>query len=108
MPVVNWRFILIFSMRSAIFSSTIDVRNGYGNITYELCSALKARGVDITLFLPKSEREYVDKSSISFPIEYQLPPYIFRIRPHNFWPYLYGGAMMLLRNAYAAIWLSSN
>lgn len=75
-------------MRVAIFSSTIDVRNGYGNITFEYCSALCKNGIDFVLFLPKSEKKHIDTLSLSFDVSCTLPEYIFRIRPYSFFSYL--------------------
>lgn len=75
-------------MRIALFSSTLDVKNGYGNFTYEFCSELAQRKeIDFTLFLPVSERKH-SLPSYTFRVEYVLPDYIFRIKPYNFLPYL--------------------
>lgn len=73
-------------MRVALISSTADRLNGYGNITQELMISLSAQGIDCTLFLPKNEQG----KHLDFPgkISYVLPPYIFRVRPYNFWGYL--------------------
>lgn len=76
-------------MRVAIFSSTIDVTNGYGNITYEYCRALQAKGIEFTLFLPKGERAAGDQLGLKFTIAYILPSYIFRVKLWNVWGYLF-------------------
>lgn len=78
-------------MRIALFSSTIDICNGYGNITYEYCMNLYKKGIDFVLFLPASEKKIVKKLNLinlPFKIEYSLPKYIFRVKLHNFLPYL--------------------
>lgn len=64
-------------MKIAIFSSTMDRTNGYGNITYELCEALSKKDVDFVLFLPKDHERGGD---FSFEIRYELPPYVYRIK----------------------------
>lgn len=66
-------------MRIALFSSTADPRDGYGNITVELSKELVSQSIDVTLFLPKSQREHAAK--LDFPVTTQcvLPEYIFRI-----------------------------
>lgn len=66
-------------MRVAIFSPTIDPRDGYGNITKELCMHMHADGVDFELFLPVNKKETTDESGFPFKIRFCLPPYIFRI-----------------------------
>ena len=66
-------------MKIAIFSSTIDVRNGYGNITYEYCLNLYKKGIDFVLFLPVSEKEIIAKLNIinlPFEIKYSLPNFV--------------------------------
>lgn len=63
-------------MKIAIFSETIDVTNGHGNITYELCLALHKKGIDFTLFLPDDEP--LDRA-YPFAVERKLPKYIFRV-----------------------------
>lgn len=77
-------------MRVALFSSTIDVVNGYGNITYEYCRELQAAGIDFTLFLPDTAAERGTASSLRLPFEVRhvLPPYIFRIFQKGFPGYL--------------------
>jgi len=66
-------------MRAALFSSTIDIRNGYGNITYELAKHLHTKGIEITLCLPEGEKKHAQSTSVPFDIRYTLPPYIFRL-----------------------------
>lgn len=66
-------------MRLAIFSSTINAKDGYGNITYELCMHHAANGLDITLFLPQSEQGLVEELALPFPVKCILPEYIFRL-----------------------------
>jgi len=65
-------------MHLALFSSTVDVRNGYGNITYELATHLHAKGVELTLFLPESEGNIARSLGFQFDTRCVLPPYIFR------------------------------
>lgn len=69
------------AMRIALFSSTIDVHNGYGNITYEYCRQLQAAGIDFTLFLPDTpaERSIIETMRPSFDVRFALPPYVFRM-----------------------------
>jgi phosphatidylinositol alpha-1,6-mannosyltransferase len=74
-------------MRVAIFSETIDITNGHGNITYELCRALHAKGVDFTLFLPEEEPAF---GAYPFPVRRELPPYLFRVYTPKVLPHLFG------------------
>lgn len=67
-------------MRIALFSSTADAKNGYGNITVEYCKELMKAGVDFTLFLPQSEKEFHEKYNPNVPTEFNLPPYIFEMK----------------------------
>ncbi|MFA7682066.1 MAG: glycosyltransferase family 4 protein [Candidatus Peribacteraceae bacterium] len=66
-------------MRIALFSPTIDARDGYGNITYELSMHHAAQGLDVTLFLPRSQQSVVDRLQLPFPVRCILPEYIFRL-----------------------------
>ncbi|MDD5751853.1 MAG: glycosyltransferase, partial [Candidatus Peribacteraceae bacterium] len=66
-------------MRLALFSSTVDARDGYGNITFELTQHLARVGMDITLFLPASQQPVVDRLQLPFPVRCALPEYIYRI-----------------------------
>jgi glycosyltransferase involved in cell wall biosynthesis len=66
-------------MAIAVFSSTIDPRDGYGNITKEYCTALHEQGQSFTLFLPRSQEHIVRGNSFPFAIRCVLPEYIFRI-----------------------------
>lgn len=66
-------------MRIAIFSVRIDPRDGYGNITVELCRALHALGQEFTLFVPKTEQKYVEAIQLPFPVQCVLPPPYFRV-----------------------------
>jgi glycosyltransferase involved in cell wall biosynthesis len=78
-------------MKVLISSSTLDVKNGYGNITYEYVSALKKAGHDITLLLPASDAFYqYDIPGVA--IERILPKYIFNYKSrasikHLLWKY---------------------
>ncbi|MFC1731690.1 glycosyltransferase family 4 protein [candidate division KSB1 bacterium] len=74
-------------MKIAVFSSTINVRNGYGNITYEYCSELVNQGFEVTLFLPSSEKKY--SKNFKFSVEYLLPPYIFRFFTPKVFSYIF-------------------
>lgn len=67
-------------MRIALFSSTADVTNGYGNITAEYCRAMTAAGADYTLFLPKAEKAFHVKYIPEVPVRFDLPPYIFEMK----------------------------
>lgn len=67
-------------MRIALFSSTADAKNGYGNITVELCRALKALGTEFTLFLPEAEKKFALQYIPEIPTEFSLPPYIFELK----------------------------
>ena len=67
-------------MRIALFSSTADATNGYGNITVEFCRALRGLGIDFTLFLPESEKKVHAKYLADIPAEFSLPPYIFELK----------------------------
>ncbi len=66
-------------MRIALFSSTIDPGDGYGNITKEYCTQLHANGTCFVLFLPRSQQMIVDAAGHPFAIRCELPEYIFRI-----------------------------
>ncbi|MBI1812560.1 glycosyltransferase family 4 protein [Candidatus Peregrinibacteria bacterium] len=66
-------------MRIALFSSTVDAIDGYGTITYELSRHLHERGIGITLFLPRSQREIVERLHLPFSVRCELPPYIYRV-----------------------------
>lgn len=67
-------------MRIALFSSTADAKNGYGNITVEFCRALRGLGIDFTLFLPAAEKAFHAKYIPEIPAEFSLPPYIFEMK----------------------------
>lgn len=67
-------------MRIALFSSTADAKNGYGNITVEYCRELKNRKIDFTLFLPEAERAFHAHYIPDVPVQFTLPPYIFEMR----------------------------
>ncbi len=71
-------------MKILLFSSTNNVRNGYGNITHELCMYL-AQSHEILLLLPESERA---NGPMPYPVHYVLPPYIFDVRTPKAWKYL--------------------
>jgi phosphatidylinositol alpha-1,6-mannosyltransferase len=66
-------------MRIVLFSSTINPKDGYGNITNELCAELSAQGQEFVLFLPRSQKEVTNTSDYPFEIRFVLPEYIFRI-----------------------------
>lgn len=75
-------------MKVAIFSPTVSPRDGYGNITFELTKALSQKGVDITLFLPESQKEFAEVLNLPFEVRYELPEYIFRLyqpKAFKFW-----------------------
>ena len=66
-------------MQIALFSSTINPKDGYGNITKEYCAQLQSKGQSFVLFLPKSQKEVTDDTDYPFEIRFELPEYIFRI-----------------------------
>lgn len=66
-------------MKVALLSSTIEPKDGYGNITFELSSALHAKGIDCTLFLPKTQADAAAALALPFPVQTNLPAYVFRI-----------------------------
>jgi glycosyltransferase involved in cell wall biosynthesis len=67
-------------MRIALFSSTADVTNGYGNITAEYCRALKNLGIEFTLFLPAAEQTFHARYIPEVPAIFSLPPYVFEFK----------------------------
>lgn len=75
-------------MRIALFASTADRTNGYGNITCALSTHLHALGCSITLFLPKNEETLV--SDLRFPFEMRcvLPKNVFRLYQREGWKFL--------------------
>lgn len=75
-----WKNYLKFDMRIALFSSTADPGNGYGNITVEYCRAMQAKGEVFTLFLPTSEKEAAGKYLPDIDCKFVLPPYIFEMK----------------------------
>ena len=75
-------------MRIALLSSTVDIGNGYGNITVEYCRALRRKGVDVTLFLPTEERRAAESLGWDVPMRFVLPRYAFRFSLLTIWPYL--------------------
>lgn len=74
-------------MKVAIFSPTIDAKDGYGNITYELVHHLHQVDIEPVLFLPKSQQ--VNTVDLRLPFETQciLPEYVFRIYQKEGWKY---------------------
>jgi phosphatidylinositol alpha-1,6-mannosyltransferase len=66
-------------MRLALFSSTAEPKDGYGNITWELTHALVKLSVDCTLFLPRSQKAFVDQASLPCKTRCVLPEYVFRM-----------------------------
>ena len=74
-------------MTVAIFSATLERRTGYGNITYEYCRALHAKGVKFTLFLPRTEAEVAKSLKLPFRVECILPRYVVRFNVGNIWLY---------------------
>ena len=65
----------------------MDRANGYGNITYELCSFFsKSDDIEFVLFLPQ-DHERIEIEGIT--IKYELPSYIFRFRNFKFIPYFF-------------------
>ncbi|TSC59335.1 MAG: phosphatidylinositol alpha-1,6-mannosyltransferase [Candidatus Peregrinibacteria bacterium Greene0416_62] len=70
-------------MRIALFSSTIEPKDGYGNITFELAKELHAQGIDLTLFLPKNQKDAAAAMSLPFETACVLPKYIYRIFERN-------------------------
>lgn len=72
-----------FPMRVALFSSTIEPKDGYGNITFELSRELHAQGIDLTLFLPKNQKEAAERLALPFSVQCELPQYVYRIFERN-------------------------
>jgi glycosyltransferase involved in cell wall biosynthesis len=66
-------------MRVALFSSTVDPKDGYGTIAYELSRHLFGKGIDVTLFLPRSQERVAASLALPFPVRCELPEYIYRI-----------------------------
>lgn len=71
-------------MKILILSSTNNIKNGYGNVTHELCSFLNG-GIDFKLLLPKNEKRY---DYTSYPTEYILPEYIFDVKTPKILEYI--------------------
>lgn len=80
---------IVASMRIALFSSTLDSRNGYGNITFEYCRTLQEKGIDFVLFLPRNEQALVDSLHLTYEVRCILPPYIFECRNPHFLRYFF-------------------
>lgn len=74
-------------MRIAAFSPTIDITNGYGNITFELLSAMAQKGIDITLFLPNAEEGLVASMDVPFRVRPELPKPVLQALQKPFWQY---------------------
>ena len=74
-------------MKVAVMSATLERRTGYGNITYEYCSALHRKGVEFVLFLPRGEASLAEKLRLPFPVRCILPRYVVRYNFWNIWPY---------------------
>jgi len=66
-------------MRIALFATGLEPKNGYGNITHELTQQLHKQGMDFTVFLPKSQQNFVNTTSPKFDVQCLLPEYVFRI-----------------------------
>lgn len=76
-------------MRIALFSPRLDITDGYGNITYEYCQALARKsGIEFTLFLPPSEKAWVEKLQFPHPVRYDLARYVIAFNPLTMLPYL--------------------
>lgn len=68
-------------MKVLIGSSTLDQKNGYGNITYELSRTLAAKGIKVTLLIPEDYTIALPEI-LGVQIEKVLPPYLFQaMRP---------------------------
>lgn len=75
-------------MKILISSSTLDIKNGYGNITYELVKELCRNNHSVTLLLPVDDNFYqYDLPGVN--IERVLPPYIFKITSRHIFKYLF-------------------
>lgn len=66
-------------MKVALFATTVDIRNGYGNITTHFCLELLKRGIDFTLFLPETEKARVAEMKLPYDVRCELPRVVFRI-----------------------------
>ncbi len=74
-------------MKILLSSSTIDRKNGYGNITYELSRALVQKGVQITLLIPADYPHKIPEIP-GVDIHKVLPPYLFQYMRPTFWKYM--------------------
>lgn len=75
-------------MRIALISPRLDPTDGYGNITAEFCAALvKKPGITFTLFLPASERKYVERLKPNYPVRYDLARYAIAFNAITTLPY---------------------
>lgn len=70
-------------MHIALFSSTIEPKDGYGNITCELAKELHRQGIDLTVFLPKHQKDTAAAMSLPFKTVCTLPKYVYRIFERN-------------------------
>lgn len=75
-------------MKILLSSSTLDRKNGYGNITFELTTALKNLGHEIVLLLPEND-EFKENDIPGVAIKRILPPYIFRMKSKKILKYLF-------------------
>jgi glycosyltransferase involved in cell wall biosynthesis len=78
-------------MKLLIASSTLNKKNGYGNITYELLASLNELGHEITLLLPEDD-PFQENDLPGVSVERVLPPYLFRYKSryclkHLLWRY---------------------
>lgn len=74
-------------MKLLIASSTLNKKNGYGNITYELLATLKDLGHEITLLLPEND-PFQENDLPGINVERVLPPYLFSYKSGHFFRHL--------------------
>lgn len=68
-------------MKVEIISASMNPTNGWGNITYELCSGL-SKECEITLYIPKKEENFAKK--VDYEVRAILPDPVFSARTLNF------------------------
>lgn len=75
-------------MKILLASSNLDIKNGYGNFTYEYVTALMQAGHEITLLLPADDKnkKYDIKGVV---VKRILPPHIFRLKSRKILKYLF-------------------
>jgi phosphatidylinositol alpha-1,6-mannosyltransferase len=81
-------------MRIAFFSPSADRKNGWGEVTYELCSSYQkefGNELSVDLYLPESElgKLYIQSLPFRDSVHAILPPFAYSFRnPKRLWQYL--------------------